>query len=98
MPAAIARITPRNLRICPSGDRRRGGLDHRHHPVAVGTGRVCRCCGAAKLEEFSPKVNPYYASQALAKVRSWSVKKRKNAQKNRRKLGARGVQIKSGAA
>jgi coenzyme F420 hydrogenase subunit beta len=64
----------------------------------LGRAAFADAAGTAKLEEFSLKAKPNYASQALAKVRSWSAKKRKNAQKNRRKLGGRGVQIKSGAA
>ena len=50
--------------------------------------------GAAKLEEYSHKDNPNYATQALAKVRAWSAKKRKAAQQNRKNLGARGVRVK----
>lgn len=54
--------------------------------------------GSGKLEEYSLKANPKYASQAFAKVKSWSAKKRKAAQQSRKTLGARGVQIKAGAA
>jgi coenzyme F420 hydrogenase subunit beta len=50
--------------------------------------------GAARLEEYSAKDNPTYATQALAKVRAWSAKKRKAAQQNRKNLGARGVRVK----
>ncbi len=50
------------------------------------------------MEAYSLRANPNYASYALAKVRSWSAKKRKQAQNNRKKLMAKGVYIKSGAA
>ncbi|MCU0593173.1 MAG: Coenzyme F420 hydrogenase/dehydrogenase, beta subunit C-terminal domain [Desulfobacterales bacterium] len=50
--------------------------------------------GAAMLEEFSVKMNPNFATQALAKVRSWSTKKRQAAQQNRRQLGSKAVQVK----
>lgn len=50
--------------------------------------------GAARLETFSAKDKPNFATQALAKVRSWSAKKRKTAQQNRRALGAKGVRLK----
>jgi coenzyme F420 hydrogenase subunit beta len=50
--------------------------------------------GSAVLEEYSVKNNPNYATQALAKVRSWSAKKRKSAQQNRRQLGPKAVQVK----
>jgi len=64
----------------------------------LGRAAFADAAGAGKLEEYSLKANPNYATQALARVRTWSAKKRKNARKNRGKLGARGVQIKSGAA
>ncbi|MCK7511148.1 MAG: hypothetical protein MZV70_48535 [Desulfobacterales bacterium] len=41
------------------------------------------------LEEYSLKDNPNYATQALAKVRSWSAKKRKAAQQNRKSSSGR---------
>jgi coenzyme F420 hydrogenase subunit beta len=50
--------------------------------------------GAAALEEFSVKRNPNFATQALAKVQSWSAKKRKVAQQHRRQLGPKAVQVK----
>jgi coenzyme F420 hydrogenase subunit beta len=50
--------------------------------------------GAAVLEEYSVKNNPNFATQALAKVRTWSAKKRKTAQQNRRQLGPKAVQVK----
>jgi coenzyme F420 hydrogenase subunit beta len=50
--------------------------------------------GAAALEEFSVKRNPNFATQALAKVQSWSAKKRQVAQQNRRQLGPKAVQVK----
>jgi coenzyme F420 hydrogenase subunit beta len=50
--------------------------------------------GASRLETYSAKQNPGFATQALAKVRSWSAKKRKTAQQNRRALGAKGVRVK----
>jgi coenzyme F420 hydrogenase subunit beta len=50
--------------------------------------------GASRLEEVSAKDEPNFASQALAKVRSWSAKKRKSAQKNRRALGGQAVRLK----
>jgi coenzyme F420 hydrogenase subunit beta len=50
--------------------------------------------GSAVLEEYSVKDNPKFATQALAKVRSWSAKKRKTAQQNRRQLGPKAVQVK----
>jgi len=49
---------------------------------------------AAVLEEYSVKNNPNFATQALAKVRSWSARKRKAAQQNRRQLGPKAVQVK----
>lgn len=64
----------------------------------LGRAAVADAAGAGKVEAYSIRANPNYASQALAKVRSWSAKKRKVAQKNRKKLTARGVYIKSGAA
>lgn len=54
--------------------------------------------GSGKLEEYSLKANPKYSSQALAKVKSWSAKKRKAAQQSRKTLGAKGIQVKAGAA
>jgi coenzyme F420 hydrogenase subunit beta len=50
--------------------------------------------GAAVLEEYSVNNNPNFATQALAKVRTWSAKKRKTAQQNRRQLGPKAVQVK----
>jgi coenzyme F420 hydrogenase subunit beta len=50
--------------------------------------------GATKLEEYRLKDNPNFATQALAKVRAWSAKKRKSAQQNRKQLQAKGVQVK----
>jgi len=50
--------------------------------------------GLTVIEEYSAKKNPNFATQAMAKVRSWSAKKRKAAQKNRRQLGAKAVQVK----
>lgn len=64
----------------------------------LGRAAFADAAGAGKIEEYSLKANPNYASQALAKVRSWSAKKRKAAQKNRKKLTVKGVSIKSGAA
>jgi coenzyme F420 hydrogenase subunit beta len=49
---------------------------------------------AAALEEFNVKMNPNFATQALAKVQSWSAKKRQAAQQNRRQLGPKAVQVK----
>lgn len=64
----------------------------------LGRAAFADATGGGKIEEYSLKANPNYASQALAKVRSWSAKKRKAAQKNRKKLTVKGVSIKSGAA
>lgn len=64
----------------------------------LGRAAFADAAGAGKIEEFSLKANPNYATQALAKVRTWSAKKRKTSQKNRKKLTAKGVSIKSGAA
>jgi coenzyme F420 hydrogenase subunit beta len=64
----------------------------------LGRAAFADAAGAGRLEEYSVKANPNYASQALAKVRSWSAKKRKDAKKHRKQLAAKGVYIKSGAA
>jgi coenzyme F420 hydrogenase subunit beta len=64
----------------------------------LGRAAFAEAAGAGKLEAYSVKANPNYASQALAKVRSWSAKKRKDAQKHRRQLAAKGIYIKTGAA
>ena len=50
--------------------------------------------GAGRLETFAMADNPNFSTQALAKVRSWSAKKRKSAQENLRTLGAKGVLLK----
>jgi coenzyme F420 hydrogenase subunit beta len=64
----------------------------------LGRAALADAAGAGKLEEYRLQLNPNYASQALAKVRSWSAKKRKQATINRKKLTAKGVCIKGGAA
>jgi coenzyme F420 hydrogenase subunit beta len=64
----------------------------------LGRAALADAAGAGKLEEYSTKANPNYASQALARVRSWAAKKRRHAQTHRKTLTARGVTIKSGAA
>jgi len=64
----------------------------------LGRAALADAAGAGKLEEYSIKANPNFASHALARVRSWAAKKRKHAQINRKTLTARGVTIKSGAA
>jgi coenzyme F420 hydrogenase subunit beta len=64
----------------------------------LGRAALADAAGAGKLEEYSTKANPNYASQALARVRSWAAKKRRQAQIHRKTLTARGVTIKSGAA
>ncbi len=64
----------------------------------LGRAALADAAGAGKLEEYSIKANPNFASHALARVRSWAAKKRKHAQINRKSLTARGVTIKSGAA
>lgn len=64
----------------------------------LGRAALADAATAGKLEEYSIKANPNFASHALARVRSWAAKKRKHAQINRKSLTARGVTIKSGAA
>ena len=64
----------------------------------LGRAALAEAAAAGKLEEYSIKANPNFASHALARVRSWAAKKRKHAQINRKSLTARGVTIKSGAA
>jgi coenzyme F420 hydrogenase subunit beta len=64
----------------------------------LGRAAFADTAGAGKLEQVSVRANPSYATQALAKVRSWSAKKRKHAQNHRKQLAAKGVAIKSGAA
>jgi coenzyme F420 hydrogenase subunit beta len=60
----------------------------------VGRAAFADARGASRLEEVSAKDNPNFATQALAKVRSWSAKKRKSAQKSRRALGTKAVRLK----
>jgi coenzyme F420 hydrogenase subunit beta len=50
--------------------------------------------GASRLEEVNAKDHPNFATQALAKVKSWSARKRKSAQKNRKALGGQAVRLK----
>jgi coenzyme F420 hydrogenase subunit beta len=64
----------------------------------LGRAAFADAAGAGRLEEFSRAVNPNFASQAMAKIRTWSMRKRKTAQQNRKDLTRRGVRIKAGAA
>jgi coenzyme F420 hydrogenase subunit beta len=64
----------------------------------LGRAALADAAGAGKLEEYSIKANPNYASQALARVRSWAARKRKQARTHRKELTAKGVTIKPGAA
>ena len=64
----------------------------------LGRAAFADAAGAAKLEEFSRAVNPKFASQAMTKIRTWSARKRKAAQQNRRQISRKGVRVKAGAA
>jgi coenzyme F420 hydrogenase subunit beta len=64
----------------------------------LGRAAYADAAGAGRLEEFSRSVNPNYATQAMAKIRTWSVRKRKTAQQNRKDLTRKGVRVKAGAA
>jgi coenzyme F420 hydrogenase subunit beta len=64
----------------------------------LGRAAFADAAGAGKLEEFSRTVNPKFASQAMTKIRTWSARKRKAAQKNRRQIARKGVRVKAGAA
>jgi coenzyme F420 hydrogenase subunit beta len=64
----------------------------------LGRAAFADAAGAGKLEEFSRAANPKFASQAMTKIRTWSARKRKTAQQNRRQLARKGVRVKAGAA
>ncbi len=64
----------------------------------LGRAAFADAAGAGKLEEFSRTVNPKFASHAMTKIRTWSARKRKAAQQNRRQITRKGVRVKTGAA
>jgi coenzyme F420 hydrogenase subunit beta len=64
----------------------------------LGRAAFADAAGAGKLEEFSRTVNPNFATQAMTKIRTWSARKRKAAQQNRKQLAKKGVRVKAGAA
>ena len=64
----------------------------------LGRAAFADAAGAGKLEEFSRTVNPSFATQAMTKIRTWSARKRKTAQQNRKQLAKKGVRVKAGAA
>jgi coenzyme F420 hydrogenase subunit beta len=64
----------------------------------LGRAAFADAAGAGRLEEFSRAVNPKFASQAMSKIRTWSARKRKAAQQNRRQIARKGVRVKAGAA
>jgi len=64
----------------------------------LGRAALADAAGAGKLEEFSRTVNPSFATQAMTKIRTWSARKRKTAQQNRKQLAKKGVRVKAGAA
>jgi coenzyme F420 hydrogenase subunit beta len=64
----------------------------------LGRAAFADASGAGKLEEFSRTVNPNFATQAMTKIRTWSARKRKTAQQNRKQLAKKGVRVKAGAA
>ena len=64
----------------------------------LGRAAFADAAGAGKLEEFSRTVNPSFATQAMTKIRTWSARKRKAAQQNRKQLAKKGVRVKAGAA
>jgi coenzyme F420 hydrogenase subunit beta len=64
----------------------------------LGRAAFADAAGAGKLEEFSRTVNPSFATQAMTKIRTWSARKRKAAQHNRKQLAKKGVRVKAGAA
>jgi coenzyme F420 hydrogenase subunit beta len=64
----------------------------------LGRAAFADAAGAGKLEEFSRTVNPNFATQAMTKIRTWSARKRKTAQQNRKQLAKKGVRVKAGAA
>lgn len=64
----------------------------------LGRAAFADAAGTGKLEEFSRTVNPSFATQAMTKIRTWSARKRKTAQQNRKQLAKKGVRVKAGAA
>jgi coenzyme F420 hydrogenase subunit beta len=64
----------------------------------LGRAAFADAAGTGKLEEFSRAVNPKFASQAMTKIRTWSARKRKTAQQNRRQIARKGVRVKAGTA
>jgi coenzyme F420 hydrogenase subunit beta len=64
----------------------------------LGRAAFADAAGAARLEAFSRAANPNFATQAMTKIRTWSARKRKTAQQNRKLLTRKGVRVKSGAA
>jgi coenzyme F420 hydrogenase subunit beta len=64
----------------------------------LGRAAFADAAGAGKLEEFSRTVNPSFATLAMTKIRTWSARKRKTAQQNRKQLAKKGVRVKAGAA
>jgi coenzyme F420 hydrogenase subunit beta len=64
----------------------------------LGRAAFADAAGAARLEEFSRTANPNFATQAMTKIRTWSARKRKAAQQNRKQLAHKGVRVKAGAA
>jgi coenzyme F420 hydrogenase subunit beta len=64
----------------------------------LGRAAFADAAGAGKLEEFSRTVNPSFATQAMTKIRTWSARKRKTAQQNRKQLAKKGVRVKARAA
>jgi len=64
----------------------------------LGRAAFADAAGAGRIEEFSRAVNPKFASLAMTKIRTWSARKRKSAQQNRRQIARKGVRVKAGAA
>lgn len=61
----------------------------------LGRAALADAKGRAALTEYSVSDRADYASRALEIVRSWSDRKKKAAQENRRTLGSKSVQVKS---
>lgn len=60
----------------------------------LGRAAMADAKSAGALEEFSKEDKPKFASEALEKIHSWSVRKRKDSRQNRRSIMGRAIKIK----
>ncbi len=60
----------------------------------LGRAAMADAKSAGALEEFSKDDKPKFASEALEKIHSWSVRKRKDSRNNRRSIMGRTIKIK----